>query len=100
MGFDQARHKFGNQINALSVVAPIDREVLALDETNPPKFVEHREPIGRTSWTDGHAAKAISSPRLLRPRSERPCNTRAHKRDELAPPHRLAVLKLLSCVLG
>ena len=28
------------------------------------------------------------SPRLLRHRSERPCYTRAHKRDELAQPHR------------
>jgi hypothetical protein len=25
---------------------------------------------------------------LLRHHSERPCDTRAHKRDELAPPHR------------
>src|SRR5476651_1509420 len=31
----------------------------------------------------------IDPPRLLRCRSERPCDTRAKKRDELPPPHRL-----------
>ena len=65
MGLDQVRHKFGNQMNALSVVAPIDREVLALDEAKPPKFIESHEPIGRIAWTDGHAAEAISPARFL-----------------------------------
>ena len=86
MGLDQVRHKFGNQINALSVVAPIDREVLALDEARPPKFIERHEPIGRIAWTVGHAAEAISPARFLRPHSERPRSRHtADKRDEIAP---------------
>jgi hypothetical protein len=42
----------------------------------------------RIAWTGRNGAEAVGTPRLLRRRSERPCNTRAHKRDELAPPHR------------
>jgi hypothetical protein len=38
-----------------------------------------------------HGILDISS-RLLRHRSERPCDSRAHKRDELAPPHRFPSL--------
>jgi hypothetical protein len=30
---------------------------------------------------------AIGPPRLLRHRSERPCDSSAHKGDKLAPPH-------------
>ena len=93
MGFDQACHKFGNQINAPSIVAPFDREVLALDEAKPPKFIERREPIGRIAWTDGHAAEAISPARFLRQRSERPCDTRANERDKLAPSHVAPVIR-------
>jgi hypothetical protein len=74
----------------MSIVAPIDREVLALDEAKPPKSIERREPMGRIPWTDGHAAEAISPARFLRPRCERPRSRRTtDKRDEIAPPHGL-----------
>ncbi len=63
--------------------------VLALHEAKPRKFIEHRDHIRRIAWTDGYAADAVGPPRLLHHRSERTCNPRAHKRDELAPPHRL-----------
>ena len=43
LGFDQLRHKFRNQINAQCICAPIDCEILALDEAKPPKFIEHRD---------------------------------------------------------
>jgi hypothetical protein len=36
----------------------------------------------------GHRGLAADPGPLLRQRSERPCDTRAKKRDELAPPHR------------
>jgi hypothetical protein len=45
------------------------------------------------------AGQKSPAPRLLRRRSQRPCDTRAQKRDELAPPHRLPRAETLSCLL-
>ena len=78
MSFDQLRHQFWNQISARSITAPLDREVLAVDEAKPPKFIDHRDKKRRIAWTAGYAAKAIGPPRLLRHRSERPCDCRAN----------------------
>ena len=60
------RHKFRNQINARSITAPIDSEVLPLNKAKPPKFIEHRDSERSIAWTAGYGAKAIGSPRLLR----------------------------------
>src|ERR1700720_710316 len=88
MGFDKLRCKFRNQIRAWSKFAPIDREVLALDEAKSPKFIEHREPIRRIAWISGQAAEVICSACLLRSRPKRPRDRRAAKKgDEFAPPH-------------
>ena len=70
------------------IYPPIDCEILALNEAQSPKFIEHRDKRWRNAWNGGQAPNAIGPPRLLRHRSERPCDTRAHKRDKLAPPHR------------
>ena len=53
-----------------------------------PQFIEQSARIlGALRGTARQATQAIGPPRLLRHRSERPCDTRAHKRDKLAPPH-------------
>jgi hypothetical protein len=67
---------------------------------DPPKFIEHRDKKWRIAWTGGHAAEPIGPPRLLRHGSERPCDTRAHKRDEFAPPHRSPRAETLLCLAG
>jgi hypothetical protein len=86
--FDQFRRKFRNQFNTLSVLMPIDREVLALDEAGPPKFFEHRDVLRCSTWTGEQAAKAIRPSGLLRTCGERPRGRRvAEHRDELAPFH-------------
>jgi hypothetical protein len=51
------------------------------------KLIEHCDENRRIAWTGGKAAKAISPSRLLSHRGARPCDTRARKCDELAPPH-------------
>ena len=88
LGFDKVRRKFRNQVNMQCILPPMDGQILALDEAKSPKLIEHRGRSWRIAWTDGQAADAIGPPRVLRHRSERQCNTRAHKRDKLAPPHR------------
>ena len=82
------RRKFRNQINVQRIHPPIDCEILALNEAQSPKLTEHRDSRWRNAWNGGQAPNAIGPPRFLRQRSERPCDTRAHKRDKLAPPHR------------
>src|SRR5262245_31944748 len=98
LGFDQLRHKFWNQTSARSISEPFDREVLTHYEALPLKFIEHRDKKWRIVRKRGHAAETIGSPRLLRHRDERPCSTRAHKRDELAPPHRFPRAETLLCL--
>jgi hypothetical protein len=66
VGFDKLRHTFRNQINARSITAPIDSEVLPLNKAKPPKFIEHRHSKRSIAWTAGYGAKAIGPPRLLR----------------------------------
>src|SRR5262249_44110660 len=85
--FDQFHRKFRNQFNALSILTPIDREVLALDEAGPPKLCEHRDVLRCFTWTGEQAAKVIRPARLLRRSSERPSRRAPEQRDELAPLH-------------
>jgi Protein of unknown function (DUF1254) len=87
LGFDKVRRKFRNQVNVQCILPPIDREILALDEAKSPQFIEHRDNSRSIAWTTGQAANAIGPPRLLRRRSERPCDTRGQECDKLAPPH-------------
>jgi hypothetical protein len=98
LGFDQLRRKFRNQINVQCMLPPNDCEILALNEAKSPKFIEHRDTSWRIEWTAGQTPNAIGPPRLLRLRSERPCDARAYKRDELAPPHRFPVPRRYSAL--
>jgi hypothetical protein len=76
--------------------AIFDREVLAFNEPPATQLVEK----GFIPRTRSQATKAIGPPRLLRQRSERPCDTRAHERDKLAPPHRFPRAETLFCLVG
>ena len=69
--------------------AIFDREILAFNEAMTAQFLEERHGhIARCTRCTKQATQTICPPRLLRHRRERPCDTRAHEREELAPPHR------------
>src|SRR5262249_13980178 len=59
---------------------------------NPPEFTQSLSKSSNRWRIDQGAIHYKRDGRplahLLRSRRERPCDTRAHKRDELAPPHR------------
>ena len=68
--------------------APLDREVLPLDETAASKFVQKGYVYRRMLRKRQQDTQTIGAPRLLRPRCKRPrdCGA-AEQRDELTPPH-------------
>ena len=70
---------------------PIDREILPLNETSSPKFLEHRDYNRRTAGACGHAADAIGPPGLLSARDgyskQRQRRCTPDKGNELPPPH-------------
>src|SRR5262249_47761432 len=71
------------------VPANIDAEILALNPSKLPERLHECRQI-RFSHRIGRrkAHQHADTPRLLRPRRERPCCSRAaEQRDELAPPH-------------
>ena len=101
MGFSELSNKSGTKSKCSPYSGPIDNEVLAFNEARPPKLIEHRDKNRILStWTVGQAADAIGPPRFLRHRRERPCDSRACKRDELAPPHRFPRAETLFCLVG
>ena len=70
-----------------AIAALINPEILSGDEALPFQFSEHGDVMRRAARTEKQAAEPIGPSRLLRRSSERPCDTRAHKRDEFAPPN-------------
>jgi hypothetical protein len=76
-----------DQIDVLPKRAKFDREVLPFSEPAATQSVEKRYVYRRIARNRRQDAKAIGPPWLLSHRSERPYDTRAHKRDKLAPPH-------------
>jgi len=57
---------FFESLDAQSVTVPIDREVLAFDETGAPEFLKQRDMMRRIARTAVQAAEAVGPPRLLR----------------------------------
>jgi hypothetical protein len=84
-------------------IAEVNREIFAVNKSLPPDFIQkgghHPVIVSRSRIQE---TKTVSPPRLLRQRSERPSDTRARKRDELAPPHVVSphADTLLSCRLA
>ena len=85
---DQFRCILRHQIDVLPRCAKFDREILAFNETAASQFVQKLHVYRRIARNQYQKAQTIGPPRLLRQRSERPCDTCAQKRDKLAPPHR------------
>jgi hypothetical protein len=98
---DQLARIFRTQLDVWPKLVAFDREVLAANEAPASHLVRQSNIYGRAfarEW--GYDTITIGPPRLLRHRSERPCNTRAHKRDKLAPPHRFPRAETLLCFAG
>src|SRR5262249_11346696 len=71
-GFDNLGCMLVHLFDAQGVPARVDREVLALDEAEPPKLRKKRDMMGRLAWTGEHPTEPINPPGLLRARGERP----------------------------
>jgi ABC transporter substrate binding protein len=83
LGFDEVRRILPSEFTVTSKLATFSREVSSLNEAKTFHLV-----IKSGAWRSlpairGKDAKAIGPPRFLRERCERPCDNRAHKRDEL-----------------
>jgi hypothetical protein len=76
-----------DQIDVLRICAKFNREILTINETPASQFVEKNYVYRVIARRRQQATETINPPRLLRQRGERPCDARAQKRDELAPPH-------------
>src|SRR5262249_27750507 len=87
LGLDQLRCVFLELLGAQSVTVPIDGEVAALAEAEPPELVEEGEMMRRVARGGVHAADSIDPSRLLRARGKRARRRAADKRHELAPSH-------------
>ena len=74
MSLDQLRGMFFESLDAQSVTVPIDREVLAFDETGAPEFLKQRDMMRRIARTAVQAAEAVGPPRLLRAHCAGPKN--------------------------
>ncbi len=79
--FDELRRNFGKLFDAQSKSTRVDRQVLALDEAQPPKLVKKRNKKRRIAWTGEQAAEMINSSRLLKAGAA--CGT-----SNAAPPSR------------
>jgi hypothetical protein len=87
LGFDEFGGMLGKLVEVQAIATLIDPQILPGDEALPFQLVEHGDVMRRAARTEMQAAEPISPPRLLRHRTERPCDTRARKGDELSPPH-------------
>src|SRR5204862_4000344 len=74
-------------LNGQAVTTHIHREVLAVDETEPPQLVEERDMMRGITWADNQRSHAINPSEFLPVRPERPRRRPAEQRNELAPPH-------------
>jgi hypothetical protein len=86
-----AFHQIGRMprepVNGQAVTTHIHREVLAVDEAEPPQLVEERDMMRGITWADNQRSHAINPSEFLPARRERPSNRRAaEQRDERAPP--------------
>ena len=88
MGVDDFRRMIVKPTDAQPKTRIVDHKILAIDETVRLHRVEKRGIVRRIPWTQMQVTQTIGPSRLLRCRSERPCDTRAHKRDKLAPRDR------------
>src|SRR4029077_5560090 len=70
-----------------SIIAIFDDQILTFNETEGSQPVKESSKPGHIARNRWEAPNSIGRPRFLRTRSERPCGSRAHKGDELAPPH-------------
>jgi len=71
--------------DAQGVPALVDREVLALDEAEPPKLRKKRDMMGRLAWTGEHRTDPINPPGLLRACPNGPSNSAAEQQYDHAP---------------
>src|SRR5262249_38071682 len=75
-------------LNGQAVTTHIHREVLAVDEAEPPQLVEERDMMRGITWADNQRSHAINPSEFLPARRERPRRDHAaEQRDELAAPH-------------
>src|SRR5262249_20730746 len=91
VGFYKIGHQSRYEISVRPICPPIDREVLPLDETSSPQFIEHRDYNRRIAGVGGHSADAIGPPDLLSARDgyskQRQRRCTPDKGNELPPPH-------------
>src|SRR5262249_9006675 len=100
LSFHQLGRMFLELLDPQSITAPIDDEILAPDEAEPPQFAKERDMKGRIAWTGEHATETINPSGLLGPRRERPRRGPTDERDELVPFHSITSSARASSVGG